>query len=476
MDPGELAFAGITRQAEFVRSGEVSSREIVETYLDRIERIDGRLNSFCGVMAESALAEADAADSRRSAGEDRPLLGVPIAVKDIVDVRGEITSHGTGCFDEPVSEDAHMVVRLREAGAVILGKTTLPELAICGFTESKTFGATRNPWNTERTPGGSSGGSAAAVAAGLAGAASASDGAGSIRIPAANCGLFGLKPQRGRIPMTPDPYVENSEHWYGLSVNGAVTRTVADSALYLDITSGAVPGQWEAPPAPQRSFAESAATPPGKLRIAWSLKAPRLIAPPAKLDDANRRALEGTLELLRSLGHEVAEHDPAFGGVGNGVSALYLAGARQDVERTPNPERLEPRTRGFARLGAAYRGRLLASAKRAIPKHAARINRLFDDFDVLVTLVSPVPPVEVGRWEEQGALRTVLGMSRVYPYPGTWNYVGNPAASVPAGFSPDGLPLSVQIVGRPEDEGTLLSLAAQLEAERPWADRRPPGT
>jgi amidase len=476
MDSAELAFSEITRQAELVRSGEVSSREIVENYLERIERIDPRLNAFRTVMAQSALAEADAADSRRASGEDLPLLGVPIAVKDIVDVRGEITSHGTGCFDDPVDHDAHLVVRLREAGAVIIGKTTLPELAICGFTESKTWGATRNPWGTDRTTGGSSGGSGAAVAAGLVGAASASDGAGSIRIPATNCGLFGLKPQRGRVPMTPDDYVENSEHWYGLSVNGALTRSVADSALFLDVTSGAVPGEWEAPPPPERSFVESASTPPGKLRVAWSLKAPRLIAPPAKLEDANRRGLDETLDLLRSLGHDVVERDPDFGRVGDGVAALYLAGARRDVRRTPHPERLEARTRGFARLGRPYAGRLGAAAMRAISEHASRVNTIFDDHDVLVTLVSPVAPVEVGRWEGKGALRTVIGMSRVYPYPGTWNYLGNPAASVPAGYNDDGLPLSVQIVGRPEDEGTLLSLAAQIEAERPWADRRPPGT
>ena len=476
MDRDELAFAPITRQAELVRSGEVTSREIVETYLERIERIGPGLNAFSEVMGESALAEADAADSRHASGEDLPLLGVPIAVKDTVDVRGEITSHGTGCFDDPVDHDAHMVERLREAGAVIIGKTTLPELAICGFTESKTWGKTRNPWNTDRTTGGSSGGSGAAVAAGLVGAASASDGAGSIRIPATNCGLFGLKPQRGRVPMTPDPYVEGSEHWYGLSVNGALTRSVADSALFLDVVSGAVPGEWDAPPPPERSFVESASAAPGKLRVAWSLKAPRLIAPAEKLAEANRRGLEETLDLLRSLGHDVAERDPDFGRVGDGVAALYLAGARQDVRRTPNPERLEERTRGFARLGRPYAGRLGAAAKRAISDNAARVNRIFDDHDVLVTLVSPVAPVEVGRWDGKGALRTVIGMSRVYPYPGTWNYLGNPAASVPAGFNEAGLPLSVQIVGRPEDEGTLLSLSAQIEAERPWADRRPPGT
>jgi amidase len=474
MDAGELAFAGITRQAELVRSGEVSSRELAETYLDRIERIDARLNSFRTVMAESALEQADAADRRRSSGEDLPLLGVPVAVKDTVDLRGEVTSHGTGCFDTPVDKDAHMAVRLREAGAVIIGKTNLPELAIYGFTESKTWGATRNPWDAGRTTGGSSGGSGAAVAAGLVGAASGSDGAGSIRIPAANCGVFGLKPQRGRVPMTPDPYVEDSEHWHGLSVNGVLTRTVADTALYLDVTSGPVPGEWEAPPPPDRSFTESASIPPGSLRIACSLEAPRLLAPPEKVADANRRGFDEMRGLLRSLGHDVAERAPEFDWVGNAFSPLYLGGIRQDIKRTPHPERLESRTRGFSLLGAPYAGRLAASAKRAIAKHAERINRLFENHDVFMTLISPVRPVEVGRWEGKGALRTVIGMSRVYPYTGVWNYLGNPAATIPAGIADDGLPLAVQIVGRPEDEGTLLSLAAQIEAERPWADARPP--
>ena len=476
MDASELAFAGIVRQADLVRAGEVSSRELVETYLGRIESIDPRLNAFRNVMADSALGGADAADKRRASGEDLPLLGVPIAVKDTVDLRGEVTSHGTGCFDDPVHEDADMVVRLREAGAVIVGKTNLPELAIYGFTESKTWGATRNPWDTERTTGGSSGGSAAAVAAGLIGAASASDGAGSIRIPAANCGVFGLKPQRGRVPMTPDPYVENSEHWHGLSVNGVLTRSVADTALYLDVTAGPVSGRWEAPPPPERSFSESARTPPGKLRIASSLEAPRLLAPPEKVDDSNRRGFDGMRELLRSLGHDVIDRAPEFGWVGNAFSPLYLGGIREDIKRTPHPERLEKRTRGFSLLGAPYGGRLASSAKRATAKHSARINRLFDDHDVFMTLISPVRPVEVGRWQGRGALRTVMGMSRVYPYTGVWNYLGNPAATIPAGIGADGLPLAVQIVGRPGDEGTLLSLAGQIETERPWADRRPPGT
>ncbi len=474
MDPAELAFSGIARQAELVRGGEVSSRELVELYLERIEGLDPRINSFRVVMAEKALAEADRADSRRGSGDELALLGVPVAIKDGVDVEGEITAHGVAGFEEPATEDADMVRRLRDAGAVVIGKTNLPELAIYGFTESKTWGVTRNPWNVDRTTGGSSGGSGAAVAAGLVGGASASDGAGSIRIPATNCGLFGLKPQRGRVSMAPDLYVDDGQHWHGMSMNGCLTRSVLDTALYLDVTAGPAAGDPAPPPPPPQPFVEAARARPDGLRIASSLKAPRLLAPPTKLADSNRRALEDMAELLRSLGHSVEERDPDYGGVGNQVTALYLAGIRDDIKRTPHPERLEARTRGFSRLGAPYSGWLVRRAKRLMPSYAERINRLFDDHDVLMTLVSPIPAVEVGRWDGRGALRTVLAMSGVYPFTAVFNYTGQPAASVPAGFTDDGLPLSVQLVGRPNDEVTLLSLATQIEAERPWADRRPP--
>jgi amidase len=468
MDATELAYAGIARQAELIRAGEVSSRELVELHLDRISRVDPKLNAFRVVWGERALSDAAEADRRRSADEDAALLGVPIAIKDVSDVAGDVTSFGTAGFDRPAAEDAEMVKRLRAAGAILIGKTNLPELAICGFTDSKTWGVTRNPWDLGRTPGGSSGGSGAAVAAGLVGAASASDGAGSIRIPAADCGLFGLKPQRGRISLAPFP-----EHWHGLSVNGCLTRSVIDTALYLDATAGPVPGDVESPPPPDRPFVEAARSAPGRLRIATSTRAPREIAPPI-LDDAVRSAVEETAELLRSLGHEVRERDPDYGMVGNGVAALYLRGIRDDVRAVPHPEELERRTRGFGRLGSLIGRRALRRQREAIPKHTTRINRLFDDHDVLLTPAVGLPAVAVGRWEGKGALRVTLGMSRVYPFTGIWNYTGQPAAAVPAGFTADGLPLSVQLVGRPNDEATLLSLAAQIEAERPWAERRPP--
>jgi amidase len=237
MTPEELAFSGAARQAELVRQKEVSPRELVQLYLDRIARLDGQLNAFRTVIGERALAEAEQAEARLAAGEERPLLGVPVAIKDGQDVAGELTTHGTGAYGPPARADAEIVRRLRAAGAIVIGKTLLPELAIFGCTESATWGVTRNPWNLDRTPGGSSGGSAAAVAAGLVSVASASDGAGSIRIPASYCGLFGLKPQRGRVSLMPLP-----EHWYGLSVAGCLSRRVLDSALFLDVVSGPAAG------------------------------------------------------------------------------------------------------------------------------------------------------------------------------------------------------------------------------------------
>jgi amidase len=450
-----------------VRAGEVSPRELVQLCLDRIARIDPQLNAFRKVLDEKALLEAEQAEARLKGGDERPLLGVPIAIKDESDVVGEVNMHGTDAFTEPASADAEMVRRLREAGAIVVGLTLLPELAICGFTESATYGVTRNPWNPQRSPAGSSGGSAAAVAAGLVPIASAGDGGGSIRLPAASCGLFGLKPTRGRISLAP-----LSEGWHGLAVNGCVSRTVLDTALWLDITAGGSqePG---APPPPERPFVESAKTPPGELRVAYSILAPRAAAPPT-VSDVVKQAVADAAELMRSLGHEVTQRDPAWGGIGNNITPRFLRGVADTVDEVPHPERLERRTRGFGRLGHLIPDAIYERALQGREADAARVNALFDSFDVLITPVMGGTAVPVRRWEGQGAIRTVLGMSRFYPYCVPWNHLGNPAMSVPTGFADDGMPLAVQIIARPGNESTLLSLAAQLEAERPWADRRPP--
>jgi amidase len=451
MERDELAFAGVARQAELVRAGEVSSRELVELYLERIERLDPELNAFRKVMAERALVDAQQADARRGAGEERPLLGVPIAVKDVEDVTGEVTRWGTDAFTKPADQDSELVRRLRAAGAVFIGKTNCPELAIMGETEGPAFGITRNPWNTDRSAGGSSGGSAAAVAAGLCAAATASDGMGSIRIPAANCGLVGLKPTRDRIPLTP-----LKEHWYGLSVVGFETRGVRDTAVLMSIGAA------------DDGLRDAADQPVDTLRIAVSMK-PFF---PTRVHQDVKRAVEQTGARLRELGHTVERRDPPYPPL-SPATTRYLAGIAQDAEeRVERPDRLQRRTKGFARMGDAIPRQVLDWARRE--DDSERMRPFFERHDVLLTPVSAVPPVKAGQWEGLGAVRTFLGLAQAHPFCGEWNLTGQPALSVPAGTSEDGMPIGVMIVGRHNEEATLIALAAQLEGELRWTDRRPP--
>jgi amidase len=452
----DLAFAGAARQAELLRGGELTSRELVEGYLERIAEIDPRLNAFRLVYGERALAEADQADARLRAGDERPLLGVPVAVKDNVDVAGDVTCYGTRSPREPATADSEVIRRLRGAGAVLIGRTHLPELAIFPFTESASWGLTRNPWQADRTCGGSSGGSAAAVAAGLAPLALASDGGGSIRIPAACCGLFGLKPQRGRVSFAP-----LSEHWYGLSVLGAVTRTVEDSALFLDAVADLAPGS---------SFLEAARGESARLRVALSIKPPMA----ARMAEPSLRALYETADLLRSLGHEVVEHEPDYGEVRLLFGPRWTRGIYDDVrELVADRRQLERRTRQMAAAGRLCPPAVVERARQGEAALVSRLRKTFDNFDVLLCPGLAGPAVEAGRWEGRGALATFLGVAGWAANTATWNITGQPAAAVPAGFTEDGLPLSVQLVGRESDEQTLIALAAQLERERNWTEHRP---
>ena len=471
MDRGsgeDLAWAGVRVQADAVREGHVSPTELVELHLTRIERLDPQLNAFRIVLAERARAEAKQAEARLKAGEERPLLGVPIALKDTADLAGELTTHGTDAFPDPVRADSEMVRRLRAAGAIIVGKTHLPEMAIHGFTESATWGVTRNPWNPQHSTGGSSGGSAAAVASGMVTAASASDGAGSIRIPAASCGIFGLKPTRGRIPVNPD-----WESWHGLSVNGFLTRGVADAALMLDIAAGGStePG---APPDPERPFSDAVSERPQGLRIATSVKPLPLLDTAPIIDETVPAAVAETGRLLESLGHGVTEAAPEWGMVVPNFLTRFLRGIRDEVRNVPRPERLERRTRGFARLAAGLTDGLLQRARDGEEADRRRILPFFDQHDVLVMPVMGTTAVSVRRWEGHGAFWTLNGMARIYCWTGPFNHLGFPAASVPAGFDAKGLPLAVQLIAPPGREDVLLSLSAQLEEARPWADKRPP--
>jgi amidase len=437
------------------------------------------------VFAERARMEADQADARRGAGGDRPLLGVPIAVKDEFDVAGEVSTFGTNAYGEPARADSEIVRRARAAGAVVIGKTHMPELGAVPWTESATWGVTRNPWELQHSPGGSSGGSAAAVAAGLVGAALAGDGGGSIRFPSAYCGLFGLKTQRGRVPLAP-----HLDAWHGLCVNGVLTRSVRDAALFYDaIAEG--PADPGAPVVPPSSFldalGQAGASAPGgspssssngapaarPLRIAVASKLPP--SPLTKLHPENRAALDQTVALLRELGHEVNEREidhsplappPEF-------TAIYLRSIHEEAATFAHPERLERRIRTLARLGGMLPAGVVDWALGRKAAYAARLNEPLTDHDVLLTPVTPAPAPRIGAREGHGWLRTTVEASATVPYAACWNFTGQPACSVPAGFAADGLPRAVQIVGRPNDEATLIALAAQIESERPWAPQRP---
>jgi len=440
----DIAFAGVVGQRALLRSGEVTSRQLLALSHARIARLDRRLNAF-RTLFDSAAAEAAAADEALAAGDERPLLGVPVAVKDTMSVVGQPAFLGTGSAEPPAEADAEVVRRLRAAGAVVVGTTHLPELALWPFTESRTFGVTRNPWDPSRTPGGSSGGSAAAVASGMVAAALASDGGGSIRIPAACCGLVGLKPTRDLVSLAPA-----QEHWYGLSVVGCLTRTVEDTVALLNVLQDT--------PLQVRD--------PGALRVAWSLKG--LL--PVGVDREVKAAVHEAVRRLDRLGHSVVQADPEYTGLYESFVVRYAAGAAQDLAALAEPRATEPRTRLVAALGRRLGGRPLARARRLGDTAAVRLSRVPGGADLLVlpALPAPAPAVESLR-----GLKAPLLASRRAAFTSPWNVTGQPALSVPMGFSAEGLPLAVQLVGPPGSDELLLSVAAQLESLAAEEPRRP---
>jgi amidase len=458
----ELAFAGPAALAEQVRGRQVTPRELVELFLHRIESLDPQLNAFRVTMADQALAEADAFSNF-----DGVLAGVPIAVKDDLAVAGQSTSWGTRSFGPPRVSDSEAVRRLRAAGAIPIGITNVPELMIFPWTATKANGITRNPWDLTRTTGGSSGGSGAAVAAGMVPAATGSDGGGSIRIPAACCGLVGMKPSRGRVSTQPE-----GQGWLGLSVYGPLARTVRDSALMLDAMHGVVDADADRAPAPSGTFAAAAATPPSKLRIAVSRKIPPGFI--ARVSADQRGAWERMGRLLESLGHEVVERTPRYGLSSLEFTQTWIRGIYEQSLEVPDRSQFERSTRQMAAAGRVLvppRRRMAILAKRAAV--SARILRLWAEVDVLVTPGLATTAIAAEGGYGRSALVAFDRAARFTPFTPLWNYTGQPAISLPAGMGSDGLPLAVQLVGRPGAEETLYSIAGQIEEAQPWADRRP---
>ncbi|MFF7630032.1 amidase [Streptomyces cyaneofuscatus] len=459
---------GLAESARRLADSTTTSTALVADALARIEAAQPTLNAFRHLRADAALAEAAEADRRLAAGERLPLLGVPVAVKDDTDVAGLPTHFGCDGERPPATTDSEAVRRLRAAGAVIVGKTNSCELGQWPFTEGPAFGATRNPWNTAHTPGGSSGGSAAAVAAGLVPAALGSDGAGSVRIPAAWTHLVGIKPQRGRVSVHP-----HHDAFQGLTVNGPLARTVADAALLLDAAAGAHPDDFHRPPAVRAS--DAARRDPGRLRIALAWRPP-LTLTGAGPDPEVRRAVAALAETLARLGHHVEEARPRYGLIGLTFVPRATAGIAEFAARHPEPALLDPRTRSALRTGTRLGGRVVRAARAREVRQHRRIGALFDasGYDVLLTPTTAAPPPRIGTFDRLSAWRTDVTMAAACPYAWPWNVLGWPGINVPAGFTRSGLPVGAQLLGPSRSEERLIALAAQLEDDLRWYEHRPP--
>jgi amidase len=458
-----MAYAGLVRQAALVRAGELSSAELTAGLLERIQALDPGLGAFRTVLAERALAEAAARDGQT--GDRGPLHGVPVAVKDENDVAGEVTTYGGSAQVTPASADSEVVRRLRAAGAVIIGKTRMSEFGQWPFTESVTYGITRNPWDPARTPGGSSGGSAVVVATGMTAAAVSGDGGGSIRIPAAWCGLYGLKPQRGRVSAAPYDAL-----WGTLGTIGPLTRSVADTALFYDVVRGTVSSdRWRADE-PAASYLSVLDQPVRRLRIGVTA---RTTTPGVRVDPEQRRVLDETAALLSEAGHDVAELPGRLPDPTAAFVPQFFGSVRDEAARVEHPSRLERRTRQTLALARAYPPALVRWAERRGEALAARVDALFERYDLLLTPTVPMLPPNAGVLDGLGSVRAGLRSTPAIAFTAIWNVAGNPAAALPAGFTSDGLPLSVQLIGPRNGETTILQLSAYLESVRPWADNRP---
>jgi amidase len=469
----DLLFRAAGELAALVRTGQLGARELVSASLERIDQLQPQINAFTHIAHDSALATA----AEIGAGDPRPFAGVPIAIKDNRPVNGMPLTMCSDLYgDFTPRHDAFVVSRLRAAGFVIVGKTALPEMGILPTTESHRNGPTRNPWALDRTPGGSSGGAAAAVAAGMVPIAHGNDGGGSTRIPAACCGLVGLKPARGRISMGPD----SGQSFF--SVDGVLSRTVAETAEVLDLIEGYEPGDANWAPPPPRSYVELSQREPGRMRVGLALNSP---LEDVALDPVSEQAVRDAGSLLESLGHELEEIEPPWSGLdllpdfirtfGPMVSTGTMIGGRI-AGREPNQADVEPLTWTMWERARSQDTMAYLSAHGRLESVARSIIAFLAPYDALLLPTLAQRPVPIGEingnqtdpW--QGQRRA----GHFTPYTAIVNVTGLPAISLPLYHGEDGLPTAIQLVGPPGREDLLLSLSTQLERSQPWADRRPP--
>ncbi len=467
----ELMLSAPSKLASMVRSGALSATELVQASLDAIAALEPRINAFTHIAAGAALATAADIET----GDPRPFAGVPIAIKDNRQVAGMPTTHGSDLFgDRPARRDAYFVRRLRDAGFVIVGKTAMPEMGILPTTESRRNGPTANPWSLDRTPGGSSGGSAAAVAAGMVPIAHGNDGGGSTRIPAACCGLVGLKPARGRVSVGPDA----GESF--LVGDGVLTRSVGDTAEVLDLIAGYELGDATWAPPPEGSYAELARHDPGRLRVGVALNMP---LEARAIDPVCRAAALDAGELLQSLGHEVEEIEPPWSGrellsdftrlFGPAVSTTTRYGARL-AGRELREDDVEPLTWALYQRAVQQDALSFLTAQTELQAVARSIITFVAPYDVVLTPALAQRPLRTGEVHGRGpdAWDHFRRSAEFTPYTAIVNVTGQPALSLPLFHGEDGLPTAVQLIGPPAREELLLALAAQLEQAAPWAERR----
>jgi len=466
-DARDLAFTPALDQAELVRTGVVSPVELVDVYLARIETLNPTINAYITVAGEYARAAARAAERALGTRDEAlpPFHGVPISVKDLADTAGIVSTHGTAQWRDRVpASDDEVVARLKGAGFVILGKTVVPEFGPLNVSEPPGYPPGRNPWDPSRSCGGSSGGAAAALAAGLCPVSHGSDGGGSIRNPAAWCGVFGIKPSRGRVSAAPAPPQL-------FAINGPLARTVADGAALLDAMAGPATGDaWWAPPT--TPFLDEARADPGRLRVAFHQH-------PGVERDATapgcRQVVEDTAALLEELGHTVFEREPpTFGPDMLAVTSIVFAASHAAHEDARPPlDTQDPWMKTLTELGRTVAATDYINALETLQSRSRDAVAFFDDVDVFMCPTVAEPPPLVGALRDAG-IEQMPRFFAMTPFTALWNTTGQPAVSLPLALDDDGLPVGLQLVGRPADEATLVRLSAQLEQARPWHDRRPP--